>query len=157
MNRRHGIRIGIAALTLAFIGSGGARATEGYFLGGYGATQTGLAGAGVANSTDAMSLTLNPAGLVDVDRQLNIGLSFFGPDRGYDASGTGFIAPGSHSSSIPLFLIPNVAYSQPIDATSAWGVALYGNGGMNTDYRNVYNTAMGCPPETASIAAARPA
>ena len=122
----------------------GAYATEGYFLGGYGATQSSLAGAGVANSTDAMSQTLNPAGIVDVDRQFTIGVSAFAPSRGYDASNTGFVASGSHSSSIPLFLIPNMAYSQPIDGSSAWGVAVFGNGGMNTDYRNVANAAPGC-------------
>ena len=147
MHVHRGIRGGIAILAAMLASAGAAHATEGYFLGGYGATQTGLAGAGVAYSTDAMSLTINPAGLVDVDRQFNLGLSFFGPQRSYDATGTGFIAPGSHSSSIPLFLIPNAAYSQPIDATSAWGVALYGNGGMNTDYRNVSNPipAAFCP------------
>ncbi len=122
----------------------GARATEGYFLAGYGATQTSLAGAGVANSTDAMAQTLNPAGLVDVDREFQLGLSLFAPTRGYDASGTVFVAPGSPNSSIPVFLLPNAAYSQPIDASSAWGVAFYSNGGMNTYYRDVTNYGFFC-------------
>jgi long-chain fatty acid transport protein len=122
----------------------GARATEGYFLAGYGASQTSLAGAGVANSTDAMAQTLNPAGLVDVDREFQLGLSLFSPTRGYDASGTVFVAPGSQNSSIPVFLLPNAAYSQPIDASSAWGVALYSNGGMNTYYRDVTNYGFFC-------------
>ena len=131
--------------SLALIAASGAKATEGYFLGGYGATQTSLSGAGVANSTDAMSMTLNPAGLVDVDRQVNLGASLFFPTRGYDATGTGFVAPGDHNSSIPLFLIPHAAYSQPIDATSAWGVALYGNGGLNSYFRSVTNFGRVCP------------
>ena len=126
-------------------GASGAKATEGYFLAGYGATQTSLSGAGVAYSTDAMAMTLNPAGLVDVDRQFQVGLSLFAPTRGYDASGTFFVAPGNQNSSIPVFLMPNAAYSQPIDATSAWGVALYGNGGMNTYYRDVTNWGHACP------------
>ncbi len=91
-----------------------------------------------------MSLTLNPAGLVNVDLQFQLGLSLFWPTRGYDGSGTIFVAPGNQNSSIPLFLMPNVAYSQPIDATSAWGVALYGNGGMNTYYRDVTNLGFFC-------------
>ena len=65
--------------------------------------------------------------------------------RGCDATGTVFVAPGDHNSSIPLFLIPNAAYSQPIDATSAWGVALYGNGGINAYYRSVTNFGRVCP------------
>ena len=139
MKSRRTIAIRSAACGLALAAAGGAQATEGYFLGGYGATQTSLSGAGVANSTDAMSLSLNPAGLVDVGRQFSIGLSFFAPSRGYDATGMGFVAPGNQTSSNPLFLIPNMAYSNPIDATSAWGVALYGNGGNNTLYKNAVN------------------
>src|SRR5208337_1751934 len=102
-----------AVCSLALIAANGAKATEGYILGGYGATQTGLSGAGVANSTDAMSMTLNPAGLVDVDRQFNFGVSLFAPVRSYDATGTLFVAPGVQNSSIPLFILPNAAYSQP--------------------------------------------
>ncbi len=33
------------------------------------------------------------------------------------------------------FLIPNFGYSHPIDEVSSVGFALFGNGGMNTDYR----------------------
>ena len=87
---------GLCALVLA--ASSSARATDGYFLSGYGATQASLSGAGVANSTDAMAMTLNPAGLVDVDRQFQIGLSLFAPTRGYDASGTIFVAPGDSTA-----------------------------------------------------------
>ena len=134
-----------AVCALALTAASGAKATEGYFLGGYGATQTALSGAGVANPTDAMAMTLNPAGLVDVDRQFQVGASLFFPWREYDATGTAFVAPGGHGSSIPLFLIPNAAYSQPIDATSAWGVALYGNGGLNAYYRSVTNLGSACP------------
>ncbi len=90
-------------------------------------------------------MTLNPAGLVDVDRQFNLGLSLFASTRSYDATGTLFVAPGVQNSSIPLFVLPNAAYSQPIDATSAWGLALYGNGGMNTYYRSVTNFGYFCP------------
>jgi len=141
-----GKRVARAAVcALVLTAASGAKATEGYFLGGYGATQSGLSGAGVANPTDAMAMTLNPAGLVDVDRQFQLGASLFFPTRGYDATGTIFVAPGNHDSNIPLFLIPNVAYSQPIDAASAWGVALYGNGGLNTYYRSVTNFGFACP------------
>lgn len=67
----------ICALVLTATTDAGA--TEGYFFDGYGATQTALSGAGVANSTDAMAMTLNPAGLVNVDRQFQLGASLFFP------------------------------------------------------------------------------
>src|SRR5271154_5341550 len=99
MNAKHGARFRLAVAAIGLTYAGGAKATEGYFLAGAGATQTSLAGAGVADPTDAMSATLNPAGIATLDRQFQFGLSLFAPSRGYDASGTAFVAPGDHSSS----------------------------------------------------------
>lgn len=143
MRQLHTLACLSSSVVLGLLSVTAAQATEGYFLGGYGATQTAVSGAGVANPEDAMSMTLNPANVVGVDRQLDIGMSLFMPDRGYTGTNTQFVAPGSHSSSIPLFLMPNIAYSQPIDSVSAWGIAVYGNGGLNTVYNGVANP--GCP------------
>ncbi len=134
----------IGFLALASFAAGEAQATEGYFQYGWGARQGGLGGAGVADSRDAMSLSLNPAGLVDVGRQFQAGASLFAPFRGYDAKGVSLVAPGGYSSgtidsSNNYFVVPNLAYSSPIDADSAWGVAMFGNGGMNTTYNDVAN------------------
>jgi long-chain fatty acid transport protein len=122
--------------------------TEGYFQLGFSPIQNALGGAGVANSEDAMSMALNPAGLVGLDEQFQLGASLFMPYRGYTATGTGFIAPGAGGSgtvdsSEDLFVMPNIAYSRPLDADSAIGIVLYGNGGMNTTYNNIYNAACG--------------
>ncbi len=47
-----------------------------------------------------------------------------------------------HSQS-EWFLVPSFGYSSRIDEKSVWGIALYGNGGMNTDYEDgsarIYN------------------
>lgn len=133
-----------ACLAAAWLAGSVAQATEGYFQYGYGARQSGLGGAGVADSRDAMALSLNPAGLVDVSRQMQLGVSLFMPYRSYTATGTIFVAPGSYDSGDNIFGVPNMAYSSPIDANSAWGVALFGNGGMNTNWPNMTNTAVGC-------------
>ncbi|HVZ54712.1 MAG TPA: outer membrane protein transport protein [Pseudolabrys sp.] len=131
-------------LTAATLAATAAQATEGYFQYGYGARQGALAGAGVADSRDAMSLSLNPAGLVDVGRQFQVGAALFAPFRSYTGTGTGFVAPGSYDSGTNYFVVPNLAYSSPIDANSAWGVALFGNGGMNTGWPTMVNTSPGC-------------
>ncbi len=139
-----------ACLTVVSFAGGAAQATEGYFQYGYGARQGALGGAGVADSRDAMSLSLNPAGLVDVGRQFQVGASLFAPFRSYDATGAGFVARGSHDSNSNYFVVPNLAYSSPIDMNSAWGVALFGNGGMNTNWPDMKRSATSspCPPGT---------
>ena len=131
-------------LSAALFTASFAQATEGYFQNGFGARQSALAGAGVADSRDAMSLSLNPAGLVDAKHQFQVGLTLFSPWRSYSATGTALVAPGSYDSNDNYFVVPNLAYSSPIDADSAWGIAIYGNGGMNTNWPNMANTTGAC-------------
>lgn len=141
-------RAALAATAGAVIAAGfacpSAQATEGYFQPGYSAIQKSLAGTGVANPEDAMTLAINPAGLTSLDEQLEVGLSLFSPSRQYSESGgPGFVAPGTVKSGWNYFAIPYFAYSKPIDGHSSWGVAVYGNGGMNTDYPSATNPACG--------------
>ena len=121
-----------------------AMATDGYFQVGFGARQSALGGAGVADSTDAMAQSLNPAGIAGLDRQMQIGGAIFMPYRGYTATGPGFVTGGSVDSGKNFFVMPNFAYIHPLDADSALGFTVYGNGGMNTSYANMANPA--CSP-----------
>jgi long-chain fatty acid transport protein len=121
--------------------TGVANATEGYFQYGYGARQKALGGAGVADSRDATAAALNPAGLVDVDDQINIALSIFRPLRGFVGSGEPGLTPlGDIDSTRNYFFIPNFAWSRRLPEGSLADVAaltLYANGGLNTDYRAI--------------------
>ena len=137
--------IGLAASVLL---PAAAWSTEGYFQLGFSPIQNAQGGAGVANSEDAMAMALNPAGIVGLDEQFQLGVALFMPYRGYTATSTGFIAPGAGGSgtvdsSENLFVMPNMAYVRPIDAQSAVGIVLYGNGGMNTTYNGISNAACG--------------
>lgn len=128
---------------------GTASATEGYFQTGYGTIQKAQSGSGVANPEDAMTLSVNPAGLTSVGNQFNIAFTLFSPRRDVTMTGPGFITTGKTNSDSNYFLMPNMAYSRQIDAQSAWGVAVYGNGGMNTNYPAMARTALNpCPPGT---------
>jgi long-chain fatty acid transport protein len=127
------LRVSACALLIGMAGA--AQATEGYFQEGVSPREKALGGAGVADSRDALTIANNPAGLAFVGHQLSIGLSAFSPSREYSATGTAAVPPGGLKSSREMFAIPAIGYSMPIDATSGWGVAIYGNGGMNTDYR----------------------
>lgn len=117
------------------------QATEGYFQHGNGAVSKALAGAGVAFSQDAMGQALNPAGLVDVDTQLNIGVSAFSPMRNFTSTGsqsTNSAVPiGTFDSDNELFPIPNFGVSYRLNDASSVGLALYGNGGMNTEWEGM--------------------
>ncbi|MDK9696125.1 MAG: outer membrane protein transport protein [Siculibacillus sp.] len=142
----------VAALTF---GAATAHATEGYFQTGYGTIQKAQAGAGVANPEDAMTLSVNPAGLVHVGNQFNMAFTLFSPRRDVTVTGGGMLAAGKTTSDSEYFLMPNMAYSRQIDAQSAWGVALYGNGGMNTNYPAMARNPLECGGGTGMFCAGR--
>jgi long-chain fatty acid transport protein len=119
-----------------------ASATNGYFSHGYSIKNKGMAGAGVAAPLDSMVVATNPAGLTEVGNRLDLGLSIFNPNREYNVeplhggppTGPFPLMPGTVESGSDYFFIPNIGWSKQINENSAWGIAVYGNGGMNTDY-----------------------
>lgn len=131
---------GLACASLMLAGT--ANATEGYFQNGVGARHKALAGAGVADTRDASAMALNPAGLVNAGHELDIAISYFAPDRGFTATGQGFVPAGNiDGNETSFFLVPDIAYARPLGENSAIGFSLDGNGGMNTDYAAVANPA----------------
>ncbi len=135
-----------AALTLGLAVPLSAQATNGYFSHGWGTQSKAMAGVAAALPQDPLVAATNPAGMAFVGNEFQLGLAFFSPSpRGYTAhndystSGgfpTGpFVSPGKYDSSSDWFLIPSLGYNYQIDNQSTIGVAIYGNGGMNTDYR----------------------
>lgn len=111
-----------------------ASATVGYFLNGVSIRDKGMAGATVADPDDSLTIAVNPAGLAEIDSQVDIGASLFMPRRQFTGTGPGFTPSGTVKSSANYFLLPNAGYSHRINEDSAWGIALFGNGGLNTDY-----------------------
>jgi long-chain fatty acid transport protein len=88
-----------------------------------------MGGAATALSQDAMALSINPAASVLVGNRIDFGMEYFRPNRSssfgpvrYDGNDTSF------------FLIPDFAYNQKINEQYSAGIAVYGHGGMNTDY-----------------------
>ncbi len=119
---------------------GASMATNGYFSHGYGAKSKGLAGGGVALPQDAMAAATNPAGMVWVGDRMDLGAALFSPHRNYTAGSTGGggipVMMGNYDSDNTLFLIPHFAWNHMLDEDSSFGVSVYGNGGMNTEYAN---------------------
>ncbi len=140
-----------SALFTAFsLSSYTANATNGYFAHGYGARSKAMAGAGVAFSQDAIAGALNPAGLVYVGNRFDGEVELFSPIRQYTVEGGPTPAsvfplkPGTVESESDIFAIPTLGLSYQLDNQQSVGVAVYGNGGMNTDYP-AFNNQL-CPP-----------
>jgi long-chain fatty acid transport protein len=76
------------AACLVVLSSGRLTATDGYFSLGYGTQSKGVAGAGVAIAIDTLAPALNPATLVFVADQIDLGASLFNPNRSYRLSAT---------------------------------------------------------------------
>lgn len=115
-------------------------ATAGSMDYGYGAISKSMGGTGVALPEDSFAPAVNPAGIAFLDQQADVGVAIFSPRRGYEAD-SGYspfgVAPGTHWSNTDYFVIPQLGYTQPFaNQRGAFGVSLYGNGGMDTNYGN---------------------
>lgn len=145
----------LAITVTGVLASPAVNATNGYFSHGYSTKEKGLAGAGAALSQDAMASATNPAGLAFIGERMDIGAAMFSPSpRSYTVTGNVVPPPPQPGSNPALpygsginamagqtvdsdkdfFLIPHFAYNWQISSEEALGVAVYGNGGMNTEY-----------------------
>ena len=123
------------ALALAIAGASAAHATNGYVPHGYGIKSKGAAGIGAALPQDTLTIATNPAGLVAVGHRSDIGVELFVPDREAYIRGNAF-GPDQRfdGNGTEYFLIPELGHSHLVCDDLAVGFAVYGNGGMNTDY-----------------------
>lgn len=138
MKRNFGKQLSVA-LAIVLVAQAGF-ATDGYFVTGFGAKQQGKGGAGVANAGDSLAPATNPAGLFQAGNRLDVGLTLFRPIR-YGAISGNQLPPGypnvngTYSANrVTNFEIPEFGYSHVVSPKLAVGIALYGNGGMNSSY-----------------------
>lgn len=128
---------GIAITPIAF-------ATNGYFTHGYGVQAQGTAGTAIALPQDALAIANNPAGISSLGQRADIGATLFNPDRSASIKGNAAGANGQYDGNgKEYFLIPEFGYIQPLAHDVTVGLALYGNGGMNTNYKKNPYAAFG--------------
>jgi len=117
---------------------GSAWATDGYFAHGYGVRSQGVAGVGIALPQDALAAAANPAGMGKVGDRIDAGATWFRPVRESELEGSP--SPGANGTykgnDTQNFLIPEFGYNKQYSEDVTLGVSVYGNGGMNTDYKN---------------------
>lgn len=137
MNRKTYEVAGGAALALLVLAAP-AQATNGYFENGYGVQSQGLGGAAIAYPKDALAIATNPATLSALGERFDIGAEVFTPSRGAEltdtAGGSGFFDGSFSGNGKNSFVIPQIGYTHRLSERWSVGVAVYGNGGMNTSY-----------------------
>jgi long-chain fatty acid transport protein len=134
----------LAAATAAAFAPLAAHATTGYFSHGYGIKAKSMGGVGIALPQDALAAASNPAGIAWVGNRIDLGVDLFMPDRGASIVGNGFGLDGTYDGNgTSSFLIPEFGYNRVINPNLTFGVAVYGNGGMNTTYERNPFAAVG--------------
>ncbi len=118
-----------------------AMATDGYFATGYGVKSQGRGGAGIAYPGDVLAAATNPAGLMYVGDRYGMALTLFRPVR-YGVIDGNQLPPGYpdvngtyDANRVMNFVVPEFGYTRKVAPNLALGVALFGNGGMNTSYK----------------------
>ena len=134
----------VAALAAAaglLVEASPALATNGYFAHGYGTRYKGMAGAGVALHLDSLAPATNPAATAFLAPRFDVSLSVFNPNRSYTVTGSpsGYpgtfgLTPGRVESDSRYFPVPALGASWRAGENGCFGLAFYGNGGMNTDW-----------------------
>ncbi len=126
-----------AALALAIAGlmPGVAQATDGYFANGYGMKANGMGGAAVAVAQEPFGGAVNPGAMSFLGNEWQLGVAWFSPHRSAERSGSGPAnIDGSADSGSTNFFIPEFGVNWKYSPELAFGLSVYGNGGMNTDY-----------------------
>ncbi len=122
------------------------RAMEGLFPHAHGLRHKALAGAGAAAISDATGIMLNPAGLVGIGDQLNVGLSLFVPEKSFSAVDTVDIDLGDYGSRKRVYPVPMLAYVRQLDDRSAIAFSLSANSGLETRYPGDSGDILGTGP-----------
>ncbi len=114
-------------------------ATNGMQVIGAGPIMRSMGGAGSALPLDTAVITVNPAGMSELDRRLDFGITYFIPDSDYESVDgmAGSSSAGSNTGASPM---PAIGLIIPIDDTFTFGIGAYGMAGMGVDYeKGVYD------------------
>jgi len=135
--------IKLALVASLALGATSAFATNGTNLIGYGAKSRAMGGTAISNFNGAESAFANPALITQTAKttEATIGATILMPKVSFETDATasstlgGPPAATSNDSTAGDGMIPSVAVINKVNDSFAWGLALYGVGGMGVDYR----------------------
>ena len=117
-------------------------AMDGYFSNGYGPQCKALAGACTAVMQGTLAPSSNPAAMFWAGSRVDMGITFFNPNREFEVTGspsrypgTFPMTPGKVKSDTNLFVVPDFGLNWQMKENTTFGMAVYTNGGMNTNYK----------------------
>lgn len=145
-----------AALVATCAAAFPAHATNGYFLPGFGTRSQGMGGVGIAYGRDSLSTAANPANAVNTGMRGDLGFAVFNPERSTriwndpTTPSNGFFS-GNVESDLKYFIMPEMGFSMPLDDKLHVALAVVGNGGMNTTYRENFFSFAGNPPRDTPV------
>ena len=127
----------LLAISVSLVMAPAAYATNGLAPTGLGQVHKAMGGTAVGNPQNTTSMMTNPAAASFVADGFDAGAEIFQPKRtsisslpvGFGPGGTEYEGDASNA-----YLIPEAAYKRDKGRYSL-GIALYGNGGMNTSYK----------------------
>jgi len=125
----------VAVLFLSALISRPLQAGGGYFILGYGPLAGQSAGTATAIGFDGFAGASNPAKLSMTNDRLDLDVILFNPYRRISRSAAAdadydFTTTSKNS----LFVLPEAGFSRRLNDRFSWGISLYGNGGLNTEY-----------------------
>jgi len=128
-----------AALSLAIAPA--VYATNGLAPPGVGQLHKAMGGAAVANPENTTSIATNPASVTAISDGYDVELELFKPNRtvtrkALPPSMGGIPSETYKGNEKSIFFIPGGGYKRSINNKVSIGVAVYGNGGMNTEFKN---------------------
>ncbi|MEH6543678.1 MAG: outer membrane protein transport protein [Porticoccaceae bacterium] len=122
----------VIALTSSASYAGG-----GYFVLGYGTHANQMAGTSTAVGFDGFAGSSNPGKLFAAGNRNDVGLKLFMPYRKIERTGSNdSIYDMESTSRNSIFYLPEAGMARRINDEWAWGLTLYGNGGLNTEYND---------------------
>jgi long-chain fatty acid transport protein len=125
--------LALSAATLPLL----AQAGGGYFLLGYGPLAGQSGGTSAAIGFDGFGGASNPAKLSATDDRLDFDILFFAPHRHIERTDAQDpIYDFSSTSKKPVFPLPELGYTHRINDKLSWGLSLFGNGGLNTEFHD---------------------
>lgn len=134
--------IGTCLIATALMASSGAAySAGGYFILGYGPLAHQTAGTATASGLDAFAGATNPGKLFAAGDRYDLGLVVFSPYRRVERVGSGTAYDFDSVSANSAFFLPEAGIARRINNELSWGLSLYGNGGLNTDYQDTNEVA----------------